>query len=160
MDGLLLLTFVQLGEQTCRPWSWWWQRESQDEVRNPKDGTESCQWKQHNQCGAEDKPILLHISLDNRKMDSAPHRRRCSSLPPGCGRIPGYPHNPLLLQSAEGSALRRTRRCLGTECPLTVLPELLRGRSREKKENNRTGDSLKSCHSSCSEDRPNNNRKS
>lgn len=26
MDGLLL-TSVQLGWQTCRPWSWWWQRE-------------------------------------------------------------------------------------------------------------------------------------
>ena len=25
MDGLLL-TSVQLGRQTCRPWSWWWRR--------------------------------------------------------------------------------------------------------------------------------------
>lgn len=39
---------------------------SQDEVRNHTDDTESCQGKQHDQRGAEDKPSLLHISPEDQ----------------------------------------------------------------------------------------------
>lgn len=39
---------------------------SQDEVRNHTDDTESCQRKQHDQCGAKDKPSFLHISPENQ----------------------------------------------------------------------------------------------
>lgn len=42
------------------------EEQSQDEVRNHTDDTESCQGKQHDQRGAEDKPGLLHVSPENQ----------------------------------------------------------------------------------------------